>query len=220
LWNPLFGEEVTIMKRMHHKYGALTILVLALLLGLLLAAGPAMATTTTVNTTQAVMMGILDFGTSWTYSNDALHTDDFVIYSMTYRATGPDGSRALGYVVVCMDVIEPLKGDNYHEGDVAILPLFKANGVDNDPADWWDEDESFSDNLAGHDLLWTGSWDGYTLNKRNHKAIVDLVAPDGSANDGYTAHAVLNSGGFDQANYHSDRFVGVPWNALYYITEL
>ncbi len=52
------------MRRPQSRHGILALLVLALLLGLLLAAGPA-AATTTVNVTQSVVMGVLDEGIAW-----------------------------------------------------------------------------------------------------------------------------------------------------------
>ena len=53
------------MRKPYGKYGILAVLVLALLLGLLLSAGPA-AAATTVNTTQGALMGELDRkGSPW-----------------------------------------------------------------------------------------------------------------------------------------------------------
>ena len=200
------------MRKPYGKYGILAVLVLALLLGLLLAAGPA-AAATSVSVTQSVVMGVLDEGIAWQDPEDGtLYTDDFVIYSLTYKATGPDGWRCLGYIVICIDVVEPLKGDNSHSGVVAVL------GLDDDPGPWWDADQSFSENLAGHDLLWTGTWDGYTLNKRLHKATLLLEGWPESVNDDCSAVGEIKSGNFDVANWHSDRYVGTPWNALLMIT--
>jgi len=201
------------MRKRYGKYGLLGVLVLALLLALQLAAGPASATTTTLNKTQGFMMGELYPGDFEVYSDGTLHVWDWVAYTVTVRATGPDGGRFLGtYGVARLDVLIPLKGDNYHTGDIAFVsqdPL----GIVYDPA------KSHSENLAGYGLLWTGKWDGYTLNKRNHKAVMELVGWPGSANEGYTAHVEVKSGGFDMANVNSGNYVLTPWNSLVYVTS-
>ena len=80
------------MRKRYGKYGLLGVLVLALLLALQLAAGPASATTTTLNKTQGFMMGELYPGDFEVYSDGTLHVWDWVAYTVTVRATGPDGA--------------------------------------------------------------------------------------------------------------------------------
>jgi hypothetical protein len=200
------------MRKLHGKYGVLAVLVLALLLGLLLTAGPAMATTTTLNTTQGMFLGELYPGESYVNDAGTLVFWDWVAYSVTVRATGPDRWRFLGtYGVARLDGLIPLKGDNYHWGPIVFVSRDPLGIV-------YDPDKSLIENLAPYGLLWTGTWDGYTLNKRNHKVIVELVGWPGTVNGPYTAHVEIKNGGFDQANYHSDNYVGVPWNSLVYLT--
>ena len=146
------------------------------------------------------------------HGDGTLYTDDYVIYAVNYKATGPDGWRLLGYVVQCIDVVEPLKGDNSHVGVVAVLPF------DDDPGGWWDDSRTFAQNLVGHDLLWTGSWDGYTLNARNHKVDLVLDGAPGSVNENCSAVGEVKSGLYDVANFHADRYVATPWSALWLVT--
>lgn len=196
---------------MRKSYSILGVLVLALLFALLLAAGPASATT--VNAVGGSILGVLDDGYRWVDPEDGTgYADDWVAYGVWYRASGTEGGRFIGYMVACLDVTLPAKGDNYHEGEVAWL------GLDDDPMAFWDDGVSFWDNLAGHELLWTGTWDGYTLNKRNHKVVLELDGGDGTANEGYEAVFDIKSGGSDLANLNSNNYVGTPWTALAYVT--
>lgn len=201
------------MRERYGNHGILAVLVLAMLLGLLLAAAPAMATTTTLNTTQAMFAGELYPGDGYVDDQGTLVFWDFVVYSVTVRATGPDGWRFLSaYGVARLDGLIPLKGDNYHWGDAAYVTRDPVGIV-------YDPTKSLSENLAPYGLLWTGSWEGYTLNKRNHKVIMELVGWPGSANQDCTAHIEGNSGGYDMANLNSDNFVLTPWNFLVYVTS-
>jgi hypothetical protein len=187
------------------------VVVLALIVTLCLSAATGTASATTVNTVQSAFMGVLyqqeypDVGDDGTW-----YFTDWVAYSYCYRANGPDGARFLGYLVACLDVVWPQKGDNTHSGEVAWLR--------EDPGGFWDPALSFPANLAGHDLLWTGTWTGYTLNKRLHKLDIVLRGAAGSVNEGYTADFKVVSGNFDQANWHSGNYVGTPWNGLAYVT--
>jgi hypothetical protein len=195
--------------RQTHRIGVIGMFLMAVLLGLLLAAGPASATT--VNTVQGAFMGVLyqqeypDVGVDGTW-----YFADWVAYVACYGATGPDGARFLGYAVVCLDVVWPQKGDNTHAGEVVWLS--------EDPANFWDPSTSFWSNLAGHDLLWTGTSVGRTLNKRLHKVDLVLQGAPGSVNAGYTADFQIMSGNFDQASAASGKYVGTPWNALVLVT--
>lgn len=196
---------------MKKTYDTLGVLVLALMVALLLLAGPASATT--VSALQGSIMGVLDDGDQWFDPDDGTaYAEGWVAYGVWYRASAPDGERFIGYGVACLDVVLPAKGDNYHEGEVVWL------GLNDDPLAFWDDDVSFWGNLAGHDLLWTGTWDGYTLNKRNHKVVLELDGVDGTANEGYEAVFDIQSGGFDLANLNSDNYVVTPWTALAYVT--
>lgn len=195
---------------MRRKHGISAVLVLALLFGLLLTAGPASATTT-LNTMQATYKAELypgdgEFDADWT-----LHFWDWVAYTETRRTTGPDGWRFVGYNVVLLQGLIPLKGDNYHWGEVAI--------VSRDP--WgivYDTNRSLADNVAAYGLLWTGTWDGYTLNKRTHKAVMELAGWADSPSENYLAHIEVDCGGFDQANVHSGHWTVTPWNMRAYVT--
>jgi hypothetical protein len=200
------------VRAMRKTHGVVVTLVFALLLGLLLAAGPAMATTT-LNTLQATYVAELypgdgEFDADWN-----LTFWDWVAYTETVRTTGPDGWRfQAAYNVVRLDGVIPFKGDNVHWGDVAIVSRDPAGIV-------YDPDASLVDNLAGYGLLWTGSWEGYTLNKRTHKAVMELAGWPSSWNVGYSAHIDVDCGGFDLANARSGVYVVTPWNMRAYVTS-
>jgi hypothetical protein len=193
------------------RSGLLVVLFVTLAVVLTTMAGPASASTT-VNTLTWVMMGELDPGDELPPGDDGTwYGENWVAYSLIYRATGPDGWRFLGYGAVCLDTVIPPKGDNHHSGEIVWF-------AGEDPSTFWNPNASFESNLVGHDLLWTGTWDGRTLNKRLHKADVQLSGRPGSDNEGCTVVMRVQSGNFDVANWHSGNYVGTPWNSLAYVT--
>lgn len=195
------------MRSHTRRFAPFAVLVVVLAVVLMTFAGPASASTT-VNSLTWVMMGVLDEGDELPQGDDGTwYGENWVAYSLIYRATGADGWRFLGYGVVCLDTVIPPKGDNYHTGEIVWLGA-------TDPSTFWDPSLSFEANLAGHDLLWTGTWDGHTLNKRLHKADVALVGVPGSDNAGRTVAMRVQSGNFDVANWHSGIYVGTPWNSV------
>jgi hypothetical protein len=196
---------------MKKTYSILIVLVLALLLGLLLAAGPASATTT-LNTLQATYRTEIYPGDYYVDEQWTVHFWDWVAYTETVRTTGPDGARFQGtYSVVLLGGLIPLKGDNYHWGEVAVVSRDPALVV-------YDTSKSLNDNLAAYGLLWTGTWDGYTLNKRTHKAVMELEGWADSPNEDYVVHIEVDCGGFDQANLRSGHWTVTPWNMRAYVT--
>jgi hypothetical protein len=196
------------------RLNLLATLALLLALCLMALAGPASASTT-VNTLTWVMMGELDPGDDLPQGDDGTwYGENWVAYSLIYRATGADGWRFLGYGVVCLDIVVPPKGNNYHTGEVVILGA-------QDPSGFWNADKSFSDNLAGRQLLWTGTWDGFTRNKYNHHALMALTGAPGSVNEGYTACYEAHCGQFNVAWRNPNLFyVDTPWNGVARVTAL
>lgn len=196
------------MKKPTARLSLVAALLLLVVLCLLAAAGP--ATATTVNTVQMTLVDVLALDEPRWGDDGTMYFDNFVAYFACDRATGPDGKRFLGYVVVDLALVIPPRGDNLHTGDVVFLS--------EDPSDFWDANKSFSDNLAGRDLLWTGTCDGRTLNKRLHRIDAALVGWPGSVNGPYTADFEINSGNFDVANWRSGHYVGTPWNGVALVT--
>ena len=193
---------------MKRKSVVTTLLCLALL-GLLLAAGPASATS--VSAVQGVFQGFLDFGEPTVLPDGTEYTPDVVMPTLFYKASGPDGWRLLGWNIVYADVWVPPTGDNIHRG-VTVW-------VTTDPATFWDPELSFWDNIQGRtDVIWSGTWDGRTRNKRNHTGTMDLMGWPDSVNDGWTAEVTLNAGQFDVANVNSGQYVDTPWNAVARLT--
>ena len=202
------------MQKRIAKLSLLAVLALMLALCLLATAGPASATTT--NTITWSMAGVLDDGIDLPPGVDGTYYGlDWVPYAQIYRATGPDGWRFLGYGVACLDTRVPPKGNNYHWGEMAWL------SKDPGAAGYWDDQLSFGENLANHagDLLWTGTWDGFTRNKYNHHVIVALTGWPESYNKGYTAIVEMHCGQIDVAP-RSGHYVGTPWNGVALVTAL
>jgi hypothetical protein len=105
----------------------------------------------------------------------------------------------------------PPKGNNYHTGEAAF--------VKEDPSSVpWDTGKTFIDNLAPHDLLWTGTWDGFTRNKHNHHGLLDLTGWPASDNVGYTADVEIHCGQFDVAWRAGKNYVTTPWNGVALVT--
>ena len=162
------------------------VLALLLALCLLATAGPASAGGSVI-TTHGTFLGMLDEGTTVASPPDEVWAEGWTPYAVTLNATGPEGWRCLGYSVVALDVKQPLVGYDLdfpvsatHNGPVAYLTV--------DPSTFWVAGRSFEKNLRAVDrssLLWVGTWDGYTLNNRNH--IVTLTMEGRNANAGLTA---------------------------------
>jgi len=196
------------------RYGVLGVFASVLLLGLLLAAGPASASSTTV--TKSAFMGWLDSGETVALPDGTLYTPDVTMPSLVYSATGPHGWRLLGWLVACVDTWIPVKGDNFHRGVVV--------GLTTDPYTFWNADLSFEENLKGRtDLTWRGTWDGRTRNKCNHTAAVSLTGV--GVNDGWTLEGTAMCGHFEvnwrNPNYDPDtgaHYVDTPWVGVYTLT--
>jgi len=197
------------MRNSYGKYGVLGVLVLALLLGLLLVAGPASATGTCVG--YGSFLGFLDLGAS-TVVDGTEYIEDEVLYGKFSRVTGAEGWRIPDYLVLCLDAVVPPKGSHSHTGEVAMLR--------EDPSSFWDASLSFEVNLADHALLWTGTWNGMTRNGYNHQANMTLVGVTGGVNDGYKADVRWQSTVIDPANYRSGHFIITPATAVFSITPI
>jgi len=201
---------------MKHRF-VVTVLLTALLALCLLATAGAAAATTTVNTIHGSMLGLIHDGDVVYVDPDTgdVHSENYTAYGLFWRATGSDGARLLGYGVVRLDVVEPVKGDNHHAGDFVILS--------EDPGTFWNPADSYWNNLtAGNrrdSWLWVGTWhDGVTHNKRNHQAGLSLVGCN--ANAGYTAEVEWQSMVIDPVKAESGPFVVTPINAVARVTAL
>lgn len=174
------------MRKSIQRLSLLTVLAVLLALCLLATAGPALAGGPVI-TTHGTFLGMLDEGTIVPSPPDEEWGHGWTPYMVQLDATGPEGWRCLGYGVVALDVKMQGVGDDLdvpvsatHNGPIAFLTV--------DPSTFWVAGTSFEDNLAAVDsssLLWVGTWDGYTLNNRNH--IVTLTMEGRNANSGWTA---------------------------------
>lgn len=200
---------------MRRKHGVLAVLVLALLLGLLLSAAPALAVTTP-GTVHGYMLGLLYDGDmvgvpnpdgSWKFTN-------YIAYGVLVRAGGADADLLLGYGVVRLDGVmgnfgNPNHfGDNYHEGDFVILS--------EDPGTFWDPSKSYWENLtAGNreeSWLWKGWWiDGMTHNNHNHHTTLSLDGC-GEALANYHADVAWQSVVIDPNPTENGPFIATPIN--------
>lgn len=163
------------------RLGLLGALALALLLGLLLAATPALAGDYPAATMRATFLDILDGtpgepGPEW--PEGTLVTENFTPYGVVTAATGPEGYRFMGYAVMSLYVVEPPTGNNYHWGTIVFTTA--------DPSTAWVAGVDFWVNLPPEDIwLWKGTWDGVTLNKHNHLVNLELTG----CNDNSGLHA-------------------------------
>ena len=143
--------------------------VLALLLAvcLLATARPASAAAAAA-TLHGTFVDYLDDNQPPTYGPDGTeYWDDWTALGVWTSTTGPEGGRFLGYVVMCLDLVIPPRGNNYHTGDIVFTTQ--------DPRPW-NTDRPFLANLPDEKTwLWKGTWDGVTLNKRNHVIHLDLT---------------------------------------------
>jgi hypothetical protein len=165
------------MKRMHHKYGVLTLLVLALLLALSLAATPALAGDHPAVTMRAtagyyISEGVPGDATHW--PDGTIVTDNWTPVMIVTATTGPEGWRFMGYAVACLTVIEPPTGHNYHWGEI-VFTTDAPSAYPPDESTW----------------LWKGTWNGVTLNKHNHLVQLDLTGY-GEENDGLSASVAFH----------------------------
>ena len=200
---------------MKHRFVVAVLLAALLIMCLLVTAGTASAKTTTVNTMHGSMLGLLR-GSDVVYTDPVTGTEyseNYIAYGIFSSATGRDGSRLLGYGVVRLDVVTPVKGDNHHEGDFVILS--------EDPGTFWNEADSYWVNLTAGDReeswLWVGTWnDGVTRNKYNHQASLSLVGCN--ANVPYAAEAEWQSMVIDPVKAESGPFVITPINAVARVT--
>jgi hypothetical protein len=182
------------MKRMHHKYGVLTVLLFALLFALLLVPAASAATTSHV-TVHGHLLDLIWPGTPYYPPTPHYDYTDYVGYGQLERATGQDGGTLVGYLYACLDGTIGGPGDpnsfgnNTSSGDVVILST--------EITDWQylgsfpDLDPDFWGNMDRYDeyWLWTGTWeDGLTHNNHNHQATLSL---DGACEDLNGLHADL-----------------------------
>jgi hypothetical protein len=198
------------MGKSHGKCDILATLVLVLLLGLLVPAGTASAST--MNTAHCVLDAELTPGVWWNRADGSYGVDDWVVSLRVDGATGPDGPRFLGYAVACLDVtvppiVPPVGPDT--RGHATGLVAFVRDDPSSVP---WDVSEPFLANLEGHGLLWTGTWDGHTLGLGgSHDFDLALVGWPGSVNEPYTASLVIRNLNLKNANWHSGSY-SVPGN--------
>ena len=204
------------MSKTHRRCGVLGVFVLALLLGLLLAAGTASASP--MNTAKCVFVDVLVPGVQWEDPTDGtFYAKDWVAYIQVYAATGPDGGRFLGYGVFRLNITYPAYPTtiphNYPRSE-GVVAFVRA-----DPASAWDTGKSFLANLEGHGLLWTGTWDGHENVGWGdcHDIDMALVGWPGSDNGGYTADLVLRNVSIDQPNWHSGN-ISTPGNIKAVVT--
>lgn len=165
---------------------------LLLALCLLATAGPALAAEPAA-TMSGTFVGVLDPG-EVTVVNGTTYTEGWVPFGLITQATGPQGQRFLGWAVMCLNVIEPPTGNNYHAGDIVFTTV--------DPSSLpggWNPALSFEANLPPTSTwLWKGTWDGVTLNKRNHMVHIALEGWNGNA--GLTANVTWKMN--DWTNVH------------------
>jgi hypothetical protein len=160
---------------MRKTYDILGVFVLALLLGLLLVAGPASAVTSS-GTAHGYVLALVSPGDSAEPNPDGSYAyTDYIAIGMFVRATGAETNLLLGYGVARLDGVigntgNPNHfGNNSHDGDFVILSA--------DPRSFWDATKSYWENLNAHAdaWLWKGTWsDGMTHNDRNHQATLSL----------------------------------------------
>lgn len=175
------------------RLSLLATLALLLAVCLLATAGPASAGGSVV-TTHGTFLGMLDEGTIVPSPPDELWTEGWTPYMVQLNATGPEGWRCLGYGVVALDVKQPSVGVDLdfpisatHSGPIAFLTV--------DPSTFWVAGKSFEENLAAVDsssLLWVGTWDGFTLNNRNHIVTLTLEGRNANAPLTATVHYRMN----------------------------
>jgi hypothetical protein len=166
------------MRRRYGKCGILEALVLTLLLGLLLAATPALAGDYPAATMRATSLGLLNEGTEVApgpeWPEGTTVTENWTPYGVVTATTGPEGWRFMGYAVMCLTVVEPPTGNNYHWGPIVFATA--------DPSVGWNPAYDFATNLPpASTWLWEGTWDGVTLNKHNHLVYLDLTGCNANA---------------------------------------
>lgn len=184
------------------------IVALAVTLAALLAAGAASAATTTNTIHWNVRVPPLDPGIRSVDPDGTVHFAGSVLYCQVYLTTGPDGARFPEYAIVCLDRTIPPRGSNTHAGDVVFLA--------ENPRSFWVTGVPFWTNLAGHTLLWSGTWDGITRNKQNHDATLTLTGE--STNAGYSAVIQLHCGQYMVANAAATNYVDTAWNGVALVT--
>ena len=200
------------------KSAVLGVLLVALLLALLLLLLAGTASASTMSTAHCALAAELTPGDWWSRADGWYGVHDWVVSLQVYGATGPDGSRFLGYAVVCLDItvppiVPPVRTDTrgHATGPVAF--------VSEDPSSVpWDADKSFLANLASHGLLWAGTWDGHSIGLGGgHEFALALAGWPGSVNAPYTASLVVRNLSIATARPHSGN-LSTPGNIQAVVT--
>lgn len=170
------------MRRTIKRLRLLAVLAVLLAVCLLATSGPASAGKGPAAAVCGTFVQVLDEGDVIPLQDGTLHTDGWVPLGVTTRVTGPEGYRFLGWAVMCLEVVEPPRGNNYHSGDVVFTKYDPRPPL----PEVWDVAKTFWENLPDESTwLWKGTWDGVTLNKHNH--IVHLALTGCGDNTGHTA---------------------------------
>ena len=163
------------------KYGFLGVLVLVVLLGLLLAAGPALAESRAATHVRASFVDMLDEGTA--FENQPLPGEveafGWTPYAIVTASTGPNAERFYGWATFYLHLIVRPSGDNSHDGLIVFTSVepSKAN---------WTHGAPFSDNLPAEEYwLWSGTMTGVSLSGHNHVFHMELTGH----NDNVGLHA-------------------------------
>lgn len=158
------------------RYGVLGVFVLAVMLGLMLAAGPALAESSAATHVRASFVGMLDEGTP--VENQPLPGEveafGWTPYAMVTASTGPNAERFYGWATFYLHLVVRPSGDDSQDGLIAFTSV--------DPSPGWVLLAPFLSNLpAEEDWLWFGTMTGVTLSGHNHIFHMELTGYNDNA---------------------------------------